>query len=215
MGLCVEEHGDFAKTCEVTNEIQLHNAGEFLVDLKRLIKEVEAWFAPMIDAAYKSHREICAKKNVYVDPLKAAEAEIKRKIGNFQMKLDQEREAAERKAREEADKLAEAERKRLMAQAVKQENKGNGEQAAELLQAAADVYVAPAPVAVGIQGPKGVGVRYEFIPEVTNKAQVPDDYKVVDLGALKRVGNATKDNPPTIAGVRWIKRPVVSGRVAK
>jgi hypothetical protein len=215
MELTVQEHGDFAKTCEVTNEIQLHNAGEFLVDLKRLIKEVEAWFAPMIDDAYRAHKTICAKKNVYVDPLKAAEAEIKRKIGNFQMELDRKREVEERKAREEADRLAEKERNRLMAQATKQEAKGNGEQAAELLQAAADVYVAPAPVAAGIQGPKGVGVRYEFVPEVTNKAQVPDDFKVVDLGALKRVGNATKDNPPTIAGIRWIKRPVVSGRVAK
>ena len=215
MELTVQEHGDFAKTCEVKDELTLNRAGVFLVDLKRLIKEVDAWFAPMIDDAHKAHKTICAKKNFYVDPLKAAESEIKRKIGNFQMELDRIREAEERKAREKADKEAEAERQRLLKQAEKQEAKGNGEQAQELLQAAADVYVAPAPVAAGIQGPKGVGVRYEFIPEVTNKAQVPDDYKVVDLGALKRVGNATKDNPPTIAGIRWIKRPVVSGRVAR
>ena len=210
MELTVQEHGDFAKTCEVKNEVQLHEAGEFLVDLKRLIKEIDAWFAPMIEDAHKAHKTICAKKNVYLDPLKMAESQIKGKIGTFQMELDRIRDEEERKAREKAER--EAERKKLMAKAEKQEAKGNTEGAQELLQAAADVYVAPAPVAAGIQKPNGIGVRYEFIPEVTNKAQVPDDYKVVDLGALKRVGNATKDNPPTIAGVRWIKRPVVSGR---
>jgi len=212
MELTVQEHRDFATTCNVTNEVELHNAGEFLVDLKRLIREVEAWFQPMIDDAYKAHKTICAKKNLYVDPLKASEAEIKRKIGNFQMELDRIREEEERKAREKADREAEAERKRLMAKAEKQEAKGNAEGAQELLQAAAEVYVAPAPVAVGIQKPNGIGVRYEFIPEVTDKRSVPDDYKMVDLGALKRVGNATKDNPPSIPGVKWIKRPVVSGR---
>lgn len=212
MELTVQEHGDFAKSLEVKDEVTLHEAGEFLVDLKRLIKEVEAWFAPMIEDAFKAHKTICAKKNKYVDPLKESESEIKRKIGNFQMELDRIREAEERKAREKAEKEAEAERQRLMKQAEKQEAKGNGEQAQELLNAAAEVYVAPAPVAVGIQKPNGIAVRYEFVPEVTDKRSVPDDYKVVDLGALKRVGNATKDNPPTIPGVKWIKRPVVSGR---
>lgn len=212
MELTVHEHKDFAEQCQVKNEVQLHEAGEFLVTLKKLQKEIEAWFAPMIEQAFKAHKAICAKKNIYMDPLKDSEAKIKQKIGAFQMELDRIREEEERKAREKADREAEAERKRLMAKAEKQEAKGNAEGAQELLQAAAEVYVAPAPVAVGIQKPNGIGVRYEFVPEVTNKAAVPDDYKVVDLAALKRVGNATKDNPPTIAGVKWIKRPVVSGR---
>ena len=212
MELTVHEHKDFATQCKVTNEVELHEAGEFLVTLKKLIKEVDAWFKPMIDQAYSAHKAICNKKNLYVKPLQEAETTIKQKIGTFQMELDRIREEEERKAREKAEKEAEIERQRLLKQAEKAEAKGNQEKAQECLNAAAEVYVAPAPVAVGIQKPNGIGVRYEFVPEVTNKALVPDDYKVVDLGALKRVGNATKDNPSTIAGVRWIKRPVVSGR---
>ena len=210
--LTISEHKDFAQQMQVNSEVSLHEAGELLVTIKRLMKETESWFKPMVDAAFAAHRTICARKNQYIKPLQEAEEDLKRKIGTFQMELDRIRYEEERKAREKADKEAEAERKKLMAKAEKQEAKGNTEGAQELLQAAADVYVAPAPVAAGIQKPNGIGVRYEFIPEVTNKAQVPDDFKVVDLGALKRVGNATKDNPPTIAGVRWIKRPVVSGR---
>ena len=212
MELTVQEHKDFAMTIEITDDLQMQKAGEALVDLKRLIKEVKAWFAPMKDQAKKAHQAICDKEHIYLNPLESGETEIKRKIGVRQMKLDQERDEEERKSREKADKEAEAERKKLLAKAEKAEAKGNGEQAQELLQAAADVYVAPAPVAAGIQKPNGIGVRYEFVPEVTNKGLVPDAYKVVDLMALKRTGNATKDNPPTIAGVRWIKRPVVSGR---
>ena len=210
--LTISEHKDFAQQMQVNSEVSLHEAGELLVTIKRLMKETESWFKPMVDAAFAAHRTICARKNQYIKPLQEAEEDLKRKIGTFQMELDRIRYEEERKAREKADKEAEAERKKLMAKAEKQEAKGNTEGTQELLQAAADVYVAPAPVAAGIQKPTGISVRYEFIPEVTNKAQVPDDFKVVDLGAIKRVGNATKDNPPTIAGVRWIKRPVVSGR---
>lgn len=212
MELTVHEHKDFAETCEVKNEVQLHEAGEFLVTLKKLLNEVNAWFKPMIDQAYAAHKAICNKKNIYTKPLEEAEAKIKAKIGAFQMELDRIREEGERKAREKAEKEAEIERQRLLKQAQKAEAKGDGEKAQECLNAAAEVYVAPAPVVVGVQKPNGIGVRYEFIPEVSNKAQVPDDYKVVDLAALKRIGNATKDNPPSIPGVKWIKRPVVSGR---
>jgi len=212
MEVCVTEHKDFAAQCRVTNEVELHEAGEFLVRLKKLIKEVDAWFKPMIDQAYAAHKAICNKKNLYIKPLETAETTIKQKIGAFQLELDRIRDEEERKAREKAEKEAEIERQRLLKQAENAEAKGNHEKAQECLNAAADIYVAPAPVAVGIQKPNGIGVRYEFIPEVTDKNSVPEDYKIVDLSALKRVGNATKDNPPTIPGVKWIKRLVVSGR---
>ena len=212
MELTVQEHEDYASKCEVKSEIQLHEAGEFLVTLKKLIKEVEAWFAPMIEDAFKAHKTICAKRNFYTDPLKEAEAKIKQKIGAFQMELDRVREEEERQAREAAEKQAEEARTNLLARAEKATLLGQQDKAQELLNAAAEVYVPAVPVITGNIKPAGVGVRYEFIPEVTDKRSVPDDYKVVDLPALKRVGNATKDNPPTIAGIRWVKRPVVSGR---
>ena len=212
MQLKIKEHGNFAERIEVKNEMQLHEAGDYLVGIKTLSKEVEAWFAPMIDAAHKAHRAICDKKNLYLKPLSAAEVTIKGKIGSFQMELDRIREDEERKAREAAEKEAEKQRASLLAKAEKAAVLGNKEKADELLNAASEVYVAAAPVMAGTVKPAGIGVRYEFIPEITDKKAVPDDYKIVDLAALKKTGNATKDNPPTIAGVRWVKRPVVSGR---
>jgi len=137
--LTISEHKDFAQQMQVNSEVSLHEAGELLVTIKRLMKETESWFKPMVDAAFAAHRTICARKNQYIKPLQEAEEDLKRKIGTFQMELDRIRYEEERKAREKADKEAEAERKKLMAKAEKQEAKGNTEGAQELLQAAADV----------------------------------------------------------------------------
>ena len=169
--LTVTEHKDFATQCKVTNEVELHEAGEFLVTLKKLIKEVDAWFKPMIDQAYAAHKAICNKKNLYVKPLEEAETTIKRKIGTFQMELDRIREEEERRLAEGREE-AEIEASAPLELAEKAEAKGNREKARECLNAAAEVYVAPAPVAVGSRNRTGSGC-YEFVPEVTDKRAVP------------------------------------------
>jgi len=209
----VNEHQAFAMALEIKDEAGLHGAGEYLLGVKGLIKEVEDFFAPMVEAAHKAHKAICDKRATVKNPLVEAEKVLKSKIGDFQMELDRKREEEDRKAREKADKEAEKEREKLLKKAEKAEAQGDTEKANELVNAASEVYVAPTPVVTAAIKPAGISTRYEFVPEVYDKRAVPDDYKSVDLAALKRVGNATKDAPPTIAGVRWLKRPVVSGRV--
>ena len=109
-------------------------AGEFGKELKRKAAQVTEFFKPMKEQAHQAHKAICDREKAVLAPLSNAERVIKAKMSAYV--TEQER---KHKEQEEAlRRAAEAERERLLAEAVQAESDGDSE-AAEIAMADAVV----------------------------------------------------------------------------
>lgn len=210
--LVVEDNKSKALAIKVTNDIELHEASDFLTGIKKTMREVEDFFNPMVEAAHKAHKEVCDKRNLFLKPLKDCEAFIKGRMGQYQIEQDRKRREAQEKAEAEAREKEQREREKLLKKAQEEEAKGNADKAEALLEKAEEVYVAPKPVEVAVSRPENTSVRYAWDAEVTDKKIVPLDYMTVDVQRLSKMATASKGQF-TVPGIRFVKRAIVVQKV--
>lgn len=157
-----------ASELEIQSQGDLDHAGAILHEIKELRDEIGDTFDPIIKAAHEAHRAAVAQKKKYDDPLKAANDEIRGKVGAFHR--EEERKAREQAALEEAQRR-EAEQK-ARREAEELAAAGEHEQAAELEQQAEEL-AAPAPVKPPAKT-KGVTVRESWAAECTDLKALVD-----------------------------------------
>lgn len=102
-----------AASMVITTDDDYKRAGEFGRALKQKAAEVTAFFKPMKDSAYQAHKAVCDREKATLAPLKNAEQALKKIMGAYALKKEQEareqEEARRRAAQAEADrKLQEA-----------------------------------------------------------------------------------------------------------
>lgn len=123
-----------AEGAAVTDAASYARVGERLVDVAAHRKDVEAWFRPLKDFAYRLHAMICARERDVLRPIVDFEAAAK----SNRLALERE---DERRRRAEADRLAEEarrlEQERLAAEARALEDRGEQALAAQVLEQAA------------------------------------------------------------------------------
>jgi len=201
-----------AERLTIKTDQQAHQAADFAKTLKAFVTEVEEYFKDDIERANKLHKSLTKKRGDIVTPVKTAYRAIADKIAVYTEKRKREQEEKERAAALAAQKKEEEKKAKLEAQAQEAEAAGNDEKAEALRQKQEETYVAPRPVA---SAPKVTGFAQRWNVEVIveNKAKVPENYKVVDEQALKRVFQASKFTLD-VPGVKFIKRPAgaVRGR---
>lgn len=139
----------------VTDAISLNRVELRLVDVATHRKEIEGWFKPIKDFAYRLHRAICDRESAVLRPLSAFEAAAKMNAQAF-------RRAEEQARRDEENRLAEIarreEQERLAREAELLEQRGEPELAAQVMEQAIH---APAPVfAIASQLSEVKGVSY-------------------------------------------------------
>jgi hypothetical protein len=89
---------DQAAAIVVRDQDTLTSANDFSIAVKRLRREIEATFDPIIEAAHRAHKVALGKKKKHLDPVDAAERMVKGKIGTYLTEQDRIRREAERKA---------------------------------------------------------------------------------------------------------------------
>lgn len=190
----------------IKTDLEQNQAAEIGKDLKRWIAEAEAFFEPEISQAYALHKSLCEKRRKVVEPVKDALSRLGARLGVYQD--DQRRKKAEEEEAARAAAAAAEKKKQddLLERAAAAEKKGDDDKAADLLQKAEDVYVAPKPVAP-VSRPTGTVLRYTAEVAILDKRQVPHQYLVVDEAALKR--DYQRSNfTLAVPGVRFTKKPV-------
>lgn len=149
----------------IRDAADLERAVELARSVKDLRAEAEATVRPAIDAAHKAHKAALAVLARIDDPLKAAEATLKAKIGEYQREV-------------EAAAAREAERQRQEAQKRRDEEVEAEVEAAEA-QGASAVEVAAiieqseripvvAPVAYAPPKPAGMSIPRTFQAQITD-----------------------------------------------
>lgn len=207
-----------AKQFCITTQEQYEKAAGFLVTIKQMQKEIKATFDPIVEKAHAAHKEATTQRKKHLDPLIEAEEIVKRESLTFyreqeRIRLEEERKAQERAAAEERRKKEE-----LEARAQKWEGKGNEDKAEEIREQAAQVYVAPKPVAPTFQKTHGQAIKEVWKVEIvdmkafiTGIAQGSASVEFVDpnMSALNRFANATKGTMQ-ILGCRIVKENILA-----
>lgn len=179
----------------VTDDQQYTEAGEFGVLLKQKMAEVTAFFAPMKKAAHDAHKQVCDREKQMLTPLKNAESILKKSMGAYALKKEQERRAAEEAARRLAQE--EADRKLEAAITAEQSGDANAVRAAMIDAEIADS--ASRMVTVEPDTPKAKGVSVQKDWEITgiDLSKVPDTVagvviRPVDTAAVMKLIRASK-----------------------
>ena len=213
-----------AESMQILTPEDYQSSAEMRKVLKDLDKNIVTFFEPMKQAASAAHKAICAKENEARKPITEADALVSKKRTAYYDEQERIRKEAEAKAQREAEEAAKKERDRLLALAVKAEEKGKDEKAEGLLEQAEQVYVEPvfvAPVvAKSIKLESGGGVSRIKDVEITvvnpllliqeiAAGRVPITVMEVKAGALKAWVKATDTKHVPGLAIRETSREAV------
>lgn len=165
----------------------------FCVNLKSLEKEVDLAYDDHIDAAFKAHKALVAKKKLYAEPITQARQIAKGKLIVWQDKqrvlADQEAAIARAKAKRDAEDEA-------LARAERAAEFGDDKTAGAIM--AAPVVVEPIKVAPPVKTATVLQTRWKF--RITDAAKIPREYLIPDETKIGGVIRATR-GAVTIPGV--------------
>lgn len=119
------------------------SAGEFGKSLKLLRNKITDYFKPLKEAAHKAHKAITQKEAEELSPIDDADDIVRQAVTAYLNEQARLQRVEQARLDAEAKKAADAERERLLKQAVKADEKGNAEKAEALIEKAEQVYVEP------------------------------------------------------------------------
>jgi hypothetical protein len=196
----------------VTDQITFAAAGEIAKDIKRLQKEIDKTFEPIIAAANAAHREALAQRDKYLSPLKAGEKVIKATMADYiraeERRIEEERRIADAQ-REQERKEYEKHRHEVSEDLFAQ---GRREEALAVKSAIMPEYPMPrqeaAPVADGISIRKTYRAEVvDFVALIKAIAEGNESllaYIQPNQKALDAHARAAKSDTCYIPGVRFV-----------
>jgi len=181
---------------------QADEAVELRNKLKALKSEIEASYKPIIEQAYRAHKEAIAKMNEHLKPVEEAIRCLDKSLADFQKRQEEE---ARRKALEEYEKKKREEEERKLSLAETLAKVGLQEEADRMLET--DTHVV-----VEVEKPKVEGISFLEIWkfEITDESLLPREYLMPDEKKIGQVVRATKGTL-SIPGVKIYKEKIARG----
>lgn len=202
----VQQRTDIIKECEaltISTQSDVDKSVELERTLKENKKDIEAGFKPIIDNAFKIHRELTATRNAFLKPIEDALSLVQGKRNKYlqeQERIRKEQEAARLKAQKEAEEIE------RLRQAELAEMNGDTEGAEAILSGEAPVHVpaAPAFAETEIQKTDGLVVKKVYSAICDDKMALIKAIAggradllhllTIDQSALNKLAAATKEN---------------------
>jgi len=179
---------DQAKSIIIQSNDDYVRAGEILLTIKGLRKEINSFFDPICTKAFEAHKEAVAQKKRADAPLVEAEGIIKPRIAAWNAEQERIRKAEEDRLREEARKQEE---ERRLEDAILAEQSGNKEEAAAIMDTPVQAPVVVVPKSI----PKvaGVSMTKQWKFRITDANKIPRQYLTVDEQKIGAIVRALKD----------------------
>ena len=200
-----------AQGISIADNEQFESAANLLKQVKSTKKQVTDYWKPAIAAADKTHKELTAKRKAMTDICDHAESIIKAKMLTNQQAQDEKRRVAEA----EAQRLAQQESDKILAEAAEAEQSGNVLEAAIKMHQAETISTVTPVVTVEKPKVSGVSTRTKEVVAVTDDAKVPAyingfAIRTVDAKAIMQLHRL---NPTLeIPGIEFHKEQVLSVR---
>lgn len=188
------------RTLVIADDATYAQAAELFLTINGLIKEVEATFDPVIAKAHATHKEACAQKKRYYDPLMSSKTVVSTRMSVYRNAQEQLKREEQRQAQADA----------ALQEAVDAEAVGDTTHAEQALNGQGVVAVplaAPTPIVAGVSFTE----RWDY--EVVDESLVPREFLMLDAVKIRRVVTALKAQTQ-IPGIRAIAKTSVVGRAA-
>lgn len=231
-----------ARAIIITDQQSFEVAGQKMLDVAALRKEIVAYHKPLKEKAHETHRAICQAEAGMLEPVERAEKILKSGIAAWvteQRRLEEEARRAEAlRAQQEAERQrvlavieaqkaqakADEERLKLALQAEKAGASAENitailEQPAIITQEEVaailqdPIVITPRPIQPTYQAVKGISTRDNWKFEITNAALIPREYLVPDTQKIGGVVRAMKSSA-NIPGIRVYNEPTAVGRTS-
>lgn len=176
-----------ARAIQVVDAETYTQAGQVLITIKGLRKEIGAAFDPIIKKAHEAHKEAKAQKDKAEAPLIEAENIIKPALAAYDREQERLRREEEERQREIARK---AEEERRLREAEQAEKEGRNEEAQAIIEE--PVYVPPVVLEKTTPKVQGISMQKVWKFRVTNEALIPREYMTPDMVKIGGVARATK-----------------------
>lgn len=206
---------DEAGSLVIKTDEGLQTAGLMLTGIKRLRREIDGSYDPIIKKAHEAHREAIEQKKKVNAPLVKAEGIIKPKIALYtdeQERIQKQEEARVRKEQEEAEKKRKEDEDKRIQEAADLEEAGKPEEADAILDepepetASAPIVLPPKPAKA-----EGVSVKKVWKFRIKDESQIPRNFLMVDEKKIGQLVRAMKDEA-VVPGVEVYSESQVSAR---
>lgn len=179
---------DQARAIEIKSNDDFVHAGEILLVIKDLRKQIDETFDPIIKKQHEAHKEAVAQKKKVDAPLVEAENIIKPRIAAWSAEQERIRREEEARLREEARKQEE---ERRLQEAILAEQSGQKDEAEAIIET--PVQVAPVVVPKSVPKVAGVNMVKQWKFRIVNPALIPREYLTPDEIKIGGVVRALKD----------------------
>lgn len=177
--------------------------------VKQLQAKVSESFDPIIDKAYKSHKEGICQRDKYLKPLQDVEKRYKSAILTYTKRLEEEQRELERKTNEELAKMAESRKQEMLTQASELDN----EWEAEILKDQAQgIKPATVVVATKIIEQEGLNIRKTWKYRIVNEELIPRLFLMVNDPALNLAAKQESFRVTGVLGVEFYQESTASVR---
>ena len=190
---------DRAGFITVHSQNTLDRANDFLKDIIRQDKQVDAFFDPNIKGLNKLHKEAIAQKAIFKEPLKKAKEIVKTEITTYMVEQDNIQREAEEKAKQEAEKRFE--------EAREAEKAGDKEKAEQIRQEETAVITPLPPEATA----EGTHLVKHWTWEVIDIDKVPRKHFILDELGINKIVREQKGNTK-IEGIRVFQKATTATR---
>ena len=186
----MEEMVAKASALSVVDDETNHRAVGLAGEAKRVFKAIEAKRKELVKEPNRYVRAVNAFAKQFTEKLKQVETSLKRKVADYQYRLELERrkrEAEEKRKREELQRKMEAEAKEAGVEPVKLPDP-----------------VVPERPKVTRTETGSAHLRMEWTFEIKDETKLPREYLIPDM---KKIRAAVKAGVRTIPGVKIFERP--------
>ena len=172
---------DQATAIAIQDDGSYTKAGELLLTIKDLRKEISTTFGPIITKAHEAHKEAIAQRNKVDEPLVKAEYIIKPKMATYIR--EQERKVEEERIRREAEARS-VEQEQKLAEAVAAEEGGDTQEAEAILNdpTPAPAFVDPTPAVPKVSG---ISSKKDYDFSIKNPGQIRRNYMMPNEKAIR------------------------------
>lgn len=206
-----------AKAVKILTHEDYAAAGEFLIILKKSIKEVEETFKEPKSLAAATHKSICAAETRHLGPRKEAVSLVGRVMSDYLILEERRKREEEAKAKKIADAQAEEAKKALEEErlntAATLDAMGHKEEAMSILEEPiiAPPVAAPVPTFAAPPVAAGVSARKKYRAVITDPNAIPRQYLIPNDKQIQKVVDAM-GLQANIPGVSVREEMIMSGR---
>lgn len=196
----------------INNEEDNIKAGNFLKQIKPVIKNIKDYWKPLKESASKAHKDLCEREKVMLKPLEQAEIQIKAKMSVYIT----EQEAKARREQEALRKAQQEEALRQLAEAEKLKAEGKEMEAQiqeEMAYAIDEVKTVVEPT---IQKQEGISYMTDYSIVIVDANKVPTyvngiEIRPIDVQAIKKLAKASKGQIQ-IEGIKILEKKIMKVR---